>query len=153
MRRAAEAQRYDPQTNPRGARCDLYDHTVNVYGTDPTTGFARRPLDNVGVQYGLGALKDGTINKEQFLELNERIGGFDQDAKSVERRTVADLDATSRAYRTGRLTNGGADWPTCRSSTTARTPTTPARATPTCGTTPSRRASGWRRRTGRPPTW
>ena len=28
---------------------------VNVYGTDPQTGFARNPWDNVGVQYGLDA--------------------------------------------------------------------------------------------------
>ena len=40
--------------NPEGARCDVYDHAVNMYGRDPQTGFARRPLDNVGVQYGLG---------------------------------------------------------------------------------------------------
>ena len=48
------ALRYHPANNPKGARCDVYDHTVNVYGRDPKTGFARRPLDNVGVQYGLG---------------------------------------------------------------------------------------------------
>jgi hypothetical protein len=28
---------------------------------DPATGFVRRPLDNVGVQYGLGVLKSGVI--------------------------------------------------------------------------------------------
>src|SRR6185436_5967249 len=47
------AMRYHPVTNRRGARCEIYDHTVNVYGRDPKTGFARRALDNVGVQYGL----------------------------------------------------------------------------------------------------
>ena len=30
-----EALRYDPVINPGGARCDVYDHTVNVYGRDP----------------------------------------------------------------------------------------------------------------------
>ncbi|SDU60426.1 DUF6351 family protein [Jiangella alkaliphila] len=100
-------QRYDPVTNPGGARCDVYDHAINVYGADPETGFARRPLDNVGIQYGLATLNDGTISPEQFLELNERIGGFDADANIVAERTVADLDATRIAYRTGRLTNGG----------------------------------------------
>lgn len=100
-------QRYDPVTNPGGARCDVYDHAVNVYGADPGTGFARRPLDNVGIQYGLATLTGGTITPEQFLELNERIGGFDEDANIVAERTVADLDATRIAYRTGRLTNGG----------------------------------------------
>ena len=47
------APRYDPRHQPDGARCDVYDHTVNVYGRDPANGFARRPLDNVGIQYGL----------------------------------------------------------------------------------------------------
>ena len=28
-------QRYDPVTNPDGARCDLYDHAINVWGRDP----------------------------------------------------------------------------------------------------------------------
>ncbi|MEO3841186.1 DUF6351 family protein [Streptomyces sp. B22F1] len=102
-----EELRYDPETNPRGARCDLYDHAINVYGPDPRTGFARRPLDNVGVQYGLGALAAGTIGKEQFLELNERVGGYDHDARIVDARTTADPIATRTAYRTGRLTNGG----------------------------------------------
>lgn len=100
-------QRYDPDTNPDGARCDVYDHAVNVYGADPATGFARRPLDNVGVQYGLGALPDGTITPTQFLDLNATIGGFDADANLVPERTVADGDAIRTAYRTGRLTNGG----------------------------------------------
>lgn len=100
-------QRYDPAGNPGGARCDVYDHAINAYGADPVTGFARRPLDNVGIQYGLATLNDGTITPEQFLELNERVGGFDADANIVASRTEADLDATRIAYRTGRLTSGG----------------------------------------------
>ncbi|WP_020578620.1 DUF6351 family protein [Actinopolymorpha alba] len=102
------ALRYDPATNPTGARCDVYSHTVNAYGRDSETGFARRPLDNVGIQYGLQALLDGTISAEQFLDLNARVGGFDADANHVAERTVADLGATRAAYRTGRLLNGGA---------------------------------------------
>ncbi len=100
-------QRYDPATNPTGARCDVYDHQVNAYGRDPATGFARRPLDNVGIQYGLGTLNDGTITVDQFLDLNARIGGFDADANFVPTRTVADLQAVRAAYQTGRITYGG----------------------------------------------
>jgi hypothetical protein len=99
--------RYDPLTNPHGTRCDLYDHAINIWGRDPRTGFARRPLDNVGIQYGLKALNAHAITAEQFLDLNEHVGGFDADANLVPRRTVADPVAVRRAYRTGRVTNGG----------------------------------------------
>jgi hypothetical protein len=102
-----QALRYHPSANPNGARCDIYDHAVNVYGRDPKTGFARRPLDNVGVQYGLRALNAGAISKAQFLDLNQRIGGFDRDGNVVTSRSVADLDAVRAAYRTGRLTSTG----------------------------------------------
>jgi hypothetical protein len=103
-----EALRYDSVKTPTGARCDVYDHAVNVWGRDPRTGFARRPLDNAGIQYGLGALNAGVITKEQFLDLNAKIGGYDNDGKIVPARTVADLAAIRTAYRMGRLTWGGA---------------------------------------------
>ena len=35
----------------RGRRCST--RAINIYGADPKTGFALRPFDNVGVQYGL----------------------------------------------------------------------------------------------------
>ena len=53
-----EALEYHPTDNPSGARCDVYEHYVNIYGRDAASGFARRTLDNVGVQYGLQALND-----------------------------------------------------------------------------------------------
>ena len=99
--------RYNALTNPTGVRCTIYDHAVNIYGKDPATGFARRPLDNEGVQYGLKLVKSGAISVEQFLNLNEKIGGFDKDANIVPQRTQADLLATRTSYRTGRMTNGG----------------------------------------------
>ena len=102
-----EALRYDAVKNPTGARCDVYDHAVNVWGRDPKTGFARRPLDSVGIQYGLGALNAGAITKDQFLDLNTKIGGYDNDGKIVPTRTVADLTAVRTAYRMGRMTWGG----------------------------------------------
>jgi len=98
--------RYDPVTNRAGARATIYDDTVNVYGRDPANGFARRPLDNVGVQYGLGTLNDGVIDVDQFLDLNEGIGGLDIDFRPQPERHVGDLDAISLAYRTGRIISG-----------------------------------------------
>ena len=41
----------------------------NVYGVDPD-GYARMTWDNVGVQYGLKALKDGNITPAEFLNVN-----------------------------------------------------------------------------------
>ena len=105
--------RYDPTTNPFGARGDVYDHTVNVYGKIPNTPFhghkrfAQRPLDNVGVQYGLKALNDGVITVDQFLDLNERIGGVDIDFNHIPTRTKTYPGATRRAYEGGRILNGG----------------------------------------------
>ena len=98
--------RYDPVANPTGARATTYDHNVNTFGVDEH-GFARRPLDNVGVQYGLAALNADQITKEQFLDLNEKIGGIDIDANFIPERMVADRDATRAAYQTGKI-NGGA---------------------------------------------
>jgi hypothetical protein len=102
------ALRYNAATNPAGARCDVYDHTVNVYGRDAQTGFARRPLDNEGVQYGLGALNAGVITKQQFLDLNARIGGVDNDGAFRAARTAGSVGAVQAAHETGRVLYGGA---------------------------------------------
>ncbi len=104
---ALEAERYHPTQNPAGVRATVYDHTVNVYGIDAETGFAGRPLDNIGVQYGLGALNTRQITTEQFLDLNERIGGLDTDANHVPERHAANEHATRMALETGRVLNGG----------------------------------------------
>lgn len=101
-------QRYDARSNPDGARGTVFDHTVNVYGTDRRSGAALRPLDNVGVQYGLDALNEGAITTEQFIDLNSRVGGIDRDAEFTAARTAADGRATEAAYGTGRILWGGA---------------------------------------------
>lgn len=97
---------YDPVSNPTGARCDVYDNEVNIFGHDPKTGFARRPLDNVGVQYGLAAFNAGKITAEQFLELNAKIGGYDNDGKVVATRMEGDREALRLAYQTGQVNEG-----------------------------------------------
>ncbi|OFW04422.1 MAG: hypothetical protein A3I61_11430 [Acidobacteria bacterium RIFCSPLOWO2_02_FULL_68_18] len=99
--------RYHPVNSPTGARCTIWDHGASVYGRDTKTGFARRPLDNDGIQYGLEALDAGVITTEQFLDLNEKIGGFDIDGRVVPQRMTADPEATRAAYRTGRMASGG----------------------------------------------
>lgn len=99
--------RYDPKTNPNGFRATVYDHAINSLGMDTETGFAGRPLDNVGIQYGLAALNDDVISKEQFLRLNEGIGGYDADANHVPARHVANANAARAAKGSGRILYGG----------------------------------------------
>jgi hypothetical protein len=96
-----EALRYDPVKSPHGARPTIFDSASNIYGIDPRTGFARRPFDNVGVQYGLKALNSGAITPTQFLALNKDIGGYDADFNYVQNRVSGDLYAIRRAYESG----------------------------------------------------
>ncbi len=103
----AKSLRYDATGNRSGARCDIYDHNINMYGRDPETGFARHPIDNTGVQYGLAALNDGAIATAQFLDLNEKIGGYDHDGNMVSTRSLADPLALRGAYQNGLITNAG----------------------------------------------
>jgi hypothetical protein len=100
------ALRYDPVTNPTGARPTMFDWVRNIYGRDPVTGFGLRPYDNVGVQYGLAALNAGTISTTQFLDLNQGIGGVDQDFNYTARRAVGDPGAIKRAYQGGLSMSG-----------------------------------------------
>ncbi len=93
--------RYDPVANRTGARPTVYDAGKNIYGIDKTTGFALRPFDNVGVQYGLAAANSGAITTTQFLNLNASIGGYDSDANYVSNRTVGDPGAIKRAQQGG----------------------------------------------------
>lgn len=101
-----QAMRFDPAKNPNGVRCTYQDALVNVFGRDPKTGFARRPFDNVGVQYGLAAFNAGRINFAQFLDVNRLAGGHDINGNVVAERNVADPDALRMAYETGRINDG-----------------------------------------------
>lgn len=92
---------YDPKTNPKGIRCTTQEMRVNIYGKDPVTGFARRPIDNIGIQYGLKALNDKDISVDEFLTLNEKIGGNDIDGAFVAKRTVGDETAIKAIYASG----------------------------------------------------
>jgi hypothetical protein len=99
--------RWDPVTNPDGVKCSAAEQYVNQLGRDPQTGFTRSVLDNVGVQYGLQALTDGTITAQQFADLNANIGGYDYTGKPVRQRSVADPKALAASYRDD-LVNSGA---------------------------------------------
>ena len=76
-----------------------------MFGVGPD-GKAPRPLDNVGVQYGLNALRAGALTAEQFVDLNRRIGGLDIDGAWQPERSAADLGALEKLYRSGRIVSG-----------------------------------------------
>ncbi len=93
--------------NTSGIRCTLQDLNRNEFGINPKTGYARRPLDNVGVQYGLRAVNAGKITVDQFLDLNADIGGYDIDGTIVANRERATPAEVRHAYETGRVLSGG----------------------------------------------
>src|SRR4051794_34237199 len=103
---------YNPDTHPRGIRCSLQDYLINIFGERPADrwgpiekkighGFAGRPYDNVGVQYGLRALMAKDITPAQFVDLNAKIGAVDIDYGKQAGRVAADPNALATAYRTG----------------------------------------------------
>jgi uncharacterized tannase-like protein DUF6351 len=98
-------------SNLTGVRCTLQDYQIAVFGkrqtdaTDPV-GYAKRPYDNTGLQYGLMALKAGAITPAMFVDLNTAIGCFDINQIWQPARCVADPGAVKIAYSSGRITNG-----------------------------------------------
>jgi hypothetical protein len=99
------SQVYDAATNPNGARCNAASWAESVWGKANATQ-ANDTRDNVGVQYGLKALKSGAITPEEFVTLNEIVGGLDRDSNLVATRTTADAAALEVAYRAGIVLNG-----------------------------------------------
>ena len=104
---------YDPVTNPTGARCNAWDWAASIFGrtandlsADPLDLRARDTRDNTGVQYGLKAMLSGAISAEDFVTLNEVIGGTDKDSNFSAARTVADRRALEIAYRAGIVMSG-----------------------------------------------
>ncbi|MDQ0012033.1 hypothetical protein J2W23_000397 [Variovorax boronicumulans] len=92
---------FNRATNPNGIRCDLFQTNVNLLGKRPGTQEARRPLDNIGLQYGLAALNSGAISVKEFLDLNEKVGGYDGDGNPQAARSEADPDALKLTYAGG----------------------------------------------------
>ncbi len=99
---------YDPADNPDGIRCTLQDSASNLFGVD-ADGFGIRALDNTGVQYGLGALNDGVITVDQFLDLNGAIGGYDIDGTIGPDRMNTPAEVFEAAYADGRVFQAGGD--------------------------------------------
>ena len=92
---------YNPVTNPGGIKCTSFEQIATQLGRNPANGFAWRPLDNIGLQYGLTALQSGAITPEQFVSLNENAGGFDFIGQVVPQRVAADPIGIVRGVRDG----------------------------------------------------
>jgi hypothetical protein len=116
------------------------DDLRNIYGVKPN-GFARQTFDNVGVQYGLEALRSGALTPAEFLQLNATIGGWKNPEDMVQEgapfvaggtydpwssrnmtlssdggttpapRTQGDVAAMEAAYRNGLVFRGRIDIP------------------------------------------
>ncbi|MDR5820447.1 DUF6351 family protein [Caballeronia sp. LZ043] len=105
---------FNADTNPSGVRCGITDWAVNIFGlraqgvwsaTEQALGhgFAGRPYDNVGVQYGLNALQNGAISLAQFLDLNQNVGALDINGVPTATRVMADEPALQNVYRAGMI--------------------------------------------------
>ena len=96
-----DSQVYGAAKNPDGVRCTIPEYAISTWGAMPGTHVARRTNDNAGIQYGLKALAAGQIGAEEFVALNEKIGGSDVDMNATAERMVADADALRIAYQDG----------------------------------------------------
>ncbi|TMP39714.1 DUF6351 family protein [Pseudoalteromonas rubra] len=60
-------------------RWSYWQDLVHIFGKDEQ-GFGRSTWDNVGVQYGLNALREGHISFDEFIHINHHIGGWKHQA-------------------------------------------------------------------------
>ena len=90
-------------------RCNAWSWAESIWGKAAGAVAANETRDNVGVQYGLKALRDGAINAEEYVTLNELIGGFDHDSSPRAARALADTAALDVAYRAG-IVGSGKQW-------------------------------------------
>lgn len=100
---------YDPARPAETAnlpRCNAWGWAENIWGRIPGTTTPRDTRDNEGVQYGLRALLNGSITPEEFVVLNELVGGTNKDSEFQARRSVADTAALETAYRSGIVASG-----------------------------------------------
>ncbi len=100
---------YDP-ANPVATaalpRCNAWSWGESIWGKVAGSPAANDTRDNTGVQYGLKALRDSAITAEDYVTLNELVGGIDRDSTPRAARTVADTPALEIAYRAGIVASG-----------------------------------------------
>ena len=60
-----------------------FGDAVNLYGV-AADGFAASTWDNVGVQYGLTALRSGFLTVDEFLDLNANVGSWKNEPEMIQ---------------------------------------------------------------------
>jgi hypothetical protein len=105
------SQVYDPNNpndpiNQARPRCSAWDWATSIWGKAADGFRTRETRDNTGIQYGLKALQSGAITPDEFVTLNEIIGGIDKDSNLQAARSVADPNALAIAYRAGIVMSG-----------------------------------------------
>jgi hypothetical protein len=96
----------DPVATAGLPRCNAWSWAESIWGKVAGSPAAKDTRDNVGVQYGLKALMAGTITPEEFVTLNEVVGGIDRDSTPRAARSAADAEALDIAYRSGIVASG-----------------------------------------------
>ena len=72
---------------------------TGAWGITVPTGMAKMEIQ---IQFD-----SGEISAEQFVELNERVGGFDARGQLSPERADAPLEAVKNAHAFGRINNAG----------------------------------------------
>jgi len=98
--------RANPAATAALPRCNAWSWAESIWGKVAGSPAARQTSDNTGVQYGLKALRDGAISSEEFVKLNELVGGVDRDSTPRAARSLADSEALPVAYRAGIVASG-----------------------------------------------
>ena len=110
-----DAQRYNPQSNPGGVRCDIQDAAINIFGPDPksywsaerearpATALPCRRSTTSAWSTASAALQQGKILPAQFVDLNQKIGGVDIDTNPTASRIATRGAALANAYRSGMI--------------------------------------------------
>ena len=90
----------------------------HIYGTDDK-GFGRRFWGNDGVQYGLVSLRNGKLTPDEFITLNQRIGGWKSPSNMQNDRFwhISGDDSLKRLSLWGQhnMTHDGKSQPSARS--------------------------------------
>jgi hypothetical protein len=88
---------YDPAAFAK-VKWTHWNDLEDIYGTD-AEGFAPIPIDNVGVQYGLGALAAGKIDADEFLRLNACVGSWKEQRDFVQYQPESDPFDSANMHR------------------------------------------------------